>query len=155
MIWKKIVPIIPLVLILLMTSIQLGDCHSFSQSAVDRNYWPTDEWQTSTPEEQGMKSAILNEMMVKIEENNILIDSLLIVKNGYLILEEYPRSVYVQDDRHIIHSATKSFTSALVGIAIAEGYIDSVDEKLIDLLPNRTGPEKSFQSPSNANCPGN
>jgi CubicO group peptidase (beta-lactamase class C family) len=121
-----------------MTSIQLGDCHSFSQSAVDINYWPTDEWQTSTPEEQGMKSAILNEMIVKIEENNILIDSLLIVKNGYLILEEFPGSVYVQDDRHIIHSATKSFTSALVGIAIAEGYIDSVDEKLIDLLPNRT-----------------
>ena len=137
MICKKIAPIISLVLILLMTSIQLGVCHSFSQSAVDRDYWPTDEWQTSTPEEQGMRSTVLNDMMNATEENQLLIDSVLIVKNGYLVFEEYP-SVYDQDNRHIIHSCTKSITSALVGIAIEEGYIDSVDEKLVDLLPNRT-----------------
>ena len=77
-------------------------------------------------------------MMTMIDENQVAIDSLLIVKNGYMVLEEYPGSIYDQDNRHIIHSCTKSFTSALVGIAIEEGYIDSVDEKLVDLLPNRT-----------------
>ena len=138
MVWKKIVPIISIILILLMVSVQPTYGYSVSQVAADRDYWPTDEWQTSTLEEQGMKPAILNEMMTQIEANQLLIDSLLIVRNGYLVWEEYPSTTYDQDSRHIIHSCTKSYTSALVGIAIEEGYIDGVDEKLVDLLPNRT-----------------
>jgi CubicO group peptidase (beta-lactamase class C family) len=109
-----------------------------SQEAVVRDYWPTDSWRNSTPEEQGMDSALLNEMMDRIDENGVHTDSIVIVKNGYLVFEEYPRTNYDVDSRHIIHSCTKSYTSALVGIAIEEGYIESVDNKLIDLLPNRT-----------------
>lgn len=129
----RILPII--MFLLIITNVPI---HSLAQASIERDYWPTDEWQTSTPEEQGIKSTILNEMMTKIEENQLLIDSLLIVKNGYLVMEEYPSSTYDQDSRHIIHSCTKSFTSALVGIAIEEGYIPGVDAKLVDLLPNRT-----------------
>ena len=129
---------LPIILLLLAITIFPVNVQSLAQTAAIRDYWPTDGWQTSTPDEYGMKSAMLNEMMSKISENQLLIDSLLIVKNGYLVFEEYPGVVYDQDNRHIIHSCTKSFTSALVGIAIEEGYIDSVDEKLIDLLPNST-----------------
>lgn len=35
----------------------------------------------------------------------------------------------------MIFSATKSFTSALIGIAIQEGYIDSLDQRMIDFYP--------------------
>ncbi len=138
MTWKKIISIMTLSLILFITSIMPVHGYDIAQAATDRDYWPTDEWQNSTPEAQGMNSALLNDMMTAIEENQILIESLLIVKNGYMVMEEYPSVFYEQDNRHIIHSCTKSFTSALVGIAIEEGYIDGVDEKLIDLLPNRT-----------------
>jgi len=110
--------------------------NQFSSPAAD--YWPTDNWLNSTPEEQGMNSALLNQMMDRINEHNVLIDSILIVRNGYLVFEDYPRTLYDFQSRHIIHSCTKSYTSALVGIAIQEGYIDGVDSKLIDLLPNRT-----------------
>ncbi|MGY5858645.1 MAG: serine hydrolase [Candidatus Thorarchaeota archaeon] len=130
--------ILPIIVIMLVIMIIPVDGHSIAQVTTDRDYWPTDVWQNSTPEEHGMKFTILNDMMNAIEENQLLIDSVLIVKNGYLVFEEYPGVVYDQDNRHIIHSCTKSFTSALVGIAIEEGYIDSVDEKLVDLLPNRT-----------------
>jgi|GEM_PF-1907074 len=40
-----------------------------------------------------------------------------------------------RDDTHNIHSVTKSFTSALVGIAIDRGMIGSVDEKVFDFFP--------------------
>ncbi|MHA2384717.1 MAG: serine hydrolase domain-containing protein [Candidatus Thorarchaeota archaeon] len=100
--------------------------------------WPTDDWSTSTPEEQGMDSDILNVMMDGIEEHDVRIDSLLIARNGYLVFEEYLSTRFDNDSRHIIHSCTKSYTSALVGIAIEEGYIEGVDRKLVDLLPNRT-----------------
>ena len=108
------------------------------QTEVNRGYWPTEEWQIMTPESQGMSLELLNDMLTTIEDQGIYIDSIVIIRNGYLVLEEFPRGVYDSEDRHIIHSCTKSFTSALVGIAIAEGYIDGLDSKLIDLLPNHT-----------------
>jgi CubicO group peptidase (beta-lactamase class C family) len=134
----NVVRILPLVLVLLIITNVPVHSHSLAPASIERDYWPTNGWQTSAPEEQGMDSAILNKMMTKIEEHQLLIDSILIVKNGYLVMEEYPSSTYDQDSRHIIHSCTKSFTSALVGIAIEEGYIPGVDSKLVDLLPNRT-----------------
>ncbi|MFX0055645.1 MAG: serine hydrolase domain-containing protein [Promethearchaeota archaeon] len=107
-------------------------------SAQTDTLWPTHGWSISTPEEQGMNGGLLTEMMERISEHNVLIDSILIVKNGYLVFEEYLSDVYDNESRHIIHSCTKSLTSALVGIALDEGYIDSTDDLLIDLLPNRT-----------------
>ncbi len=100
--------------------------------------WPTDGWSTSAPAEQGMDTELLNDMMDRIREHEVRIDSLLIVRNGHLVFEEYPSATYDNESRHIIHSCTKSYTSALVGIALHEGYIESIDSKLVDLLPNRT-----------------
>jgi len=97
---------LPIILLLMAIIIFPVDGQSIAQTETIRDYWPTDEWQTSTPEEQGMKSAILNELMTKIDEDLIAIDSLLIVKNGYMVLEEYPGSIYDQDNRHIIHFST-------------------------------------------------
>jgi CubicO group peptidase (beta-lactamase class C family) len=101
-------------------------------------YWPTDEWSTSTPEEQDIDSNKLGEMIEYIQVNEIDIDSILVVRHGRLVFEEYPSSLYTSDTKHSIHSCTKSFTSALVGIAIQEGYIGSVTDKMVDYFPNRT-----------------
>ncbi|MFW9800726.1 MAG: serine hydrolase domain-containing protein, partial [Candidatus Thorarchaeota archaeon] len=105
---------------------------------VPREYWPSDEWRTSTPTEQGVDTTKLDEMMRYIETNALRIDSILIVRNGYLVFEEYPSSLYSPGDYHIIHSCTKSFTSALVGIAIQNGYIGDVSDRMIDYFSNRT-----------------
>ncbi len=108
-----------------------------SQSMPTGN-WPTDEWSISTPEEQGIDSDKLGNMMDYIQTNGIDIDSILVVKNGHLVFEEYPSAFYTSDVKHAIHSCTKSFTSALVGIAVQEGLIGSIDDKMIDYFPNRT-----------------
>ncbi len=93
-------------------------------------------WQISTPEEQGMNSTLLNAMLEDIEAQNYAIDSVLIIKNGYLVLEEYPNPEYNQNKTHVLYSVTKSVISALVGIAIQEGFIENVDQKVVDFFPH-------------------
>jgi len=105
------------------------------QTSIDDVPWPTKGWLTSTPEAQDMNGTKLDEMMEYIDENDIPIDSVIVVRNGNIVLEEYPLpgSAYI----HNIASCTKSFTSALVGIAIREGYIESIDQKVIDFFPDK------------------
>ena len=42
------------------------------------DYWPTQGWRESTPEEQGFDSAKLAEGLQAIQDRNIAIDSLLV-----------------------------------------------------------------------------
>jgi len=105
-------------------------------SAVD--YWPTTGWLTATPEEHGMDSSKLNEMMEFIETNEWNYDSIVIIRNGYIVFETYPGVRYDDNERHILYSVTKSVTSVLVGIAIQEGFIESVNQTMVSFFPNRT-----------------
>jgi len=57
------------------------------------------------------------------------------VRNGYLVTEAYFHP-YHQSRKHPILSCTKSFLSALVGIAIEEGYLD-LDDKVLDFFSDR------------------
>ena len=62
------------------------------------------------------------------------IHSILIVKDGYLVFEEY----FYYFSREISHaqaSVTKSITSLLAGLAIEQGYLDSVEEKVLPYFP--------------------
>jgi len=93
--------------------------------------WPYDHFETSTPEEQGMSSEKINELFAIIQQRDLDIHHLMIIRNGYVITncDFYP---YTSDNLHILNSVTKGFTSAGIGKAINEGYIKSVDEKVID-----------------------
>lgn len=117
---------------------QTASAISIQSQSLSNGYWPTDEWLTSTPEEQGIDSSKLGEMMDYIQVNEIDIDSILVVRHGRLAFEEYLSTLYTSGTKHSIHSCTKSFTSALVGIAIQEGYIGGVTDKMVDYFPNRT-----------------
>lgn len=99
-----------------------------------RDYWPTNGWRSSTPEKQGMDSAKL--MIADEFIRNRLPDafSLLVVKNGYLVFEKY-YSWGSREKYAVVHSVTKSVTSALIGIALDAGYLNSVDQKLIEFFP--------------------
>ena len=101
------------------------------------NYWPTAGWKKSSPEEQGMDPAPLIEMLKHIIQDGVDIDSITIVRNGYLIADIY---MYPADEsqKHPIHSCTKSIASTLIGIAIDKGFITGVEESVIDFFPDRT-----------------
>ena len=98
-----------------------------------RKYWPISGWKTSTPEQQGMDSAKL--MIADEFIRNRLPDafSLLVVKNGYLVFEKY-YSWGSPEKYAVVHSVTKSVTSALIGIALDKGYLNSVDQKLTEFF---------------------
>jgi CubicO group peptidase (beta-lactamase class C family) len=55
--------------------------------------------------------------------------SLLVQRNGILVAEEYFHG-FTPDSLHDVRSVTKSVISALVGIAIEEGFLPSVDEPI-------------------------
>jgi CubicO group peptidase (beta-lactamase class C family) len=59
---------------------------------------------------------------------------LLVARNGVLVSEEYFQEEDGPESQHDVRSVTKSLTSALIGIAIEEGFIENVDQTLADFL---------------------
>lgn len=98
--------------------------------------WPTTEWNTSTPEEQGLDSRQLDELLKAIEQRGLNLHSLLIIRHGYLVSENYFGN-YQADTRHQLYSVTKSFIATLIGIALDQGYLKGTDQRVVDLLPQR------------------
>jgi len=104
----------------------------------ERDYWPTEEWQTADPLDHEIDTSYLNAMMDEIEEAPHNIHSVIIVKDGYIVWEEYPENTYNPTRQHMLQSCTKSFTSTLIGIALHEGFIDNVSQRMVDFFPERT-----------------
>lgn len=95
-----------------------------------------DGWEVSSLQDEGIDVAGIEEVSREIRDidsyENVL--SMLVVKNGKLVHEEY--SPYCQRNTlHWLASITKTVTSTLIGIAIDKGFIESVDAKLYELLP--------------------
>ena len=109
---------------------------STSTSVPDPVYWPTEDWRTSTPEEQGMDSELLAKMFEHIAQNQINLHSVLIIRNGYVVTEAYFHP-YTVDTPHQTASVTKSVISILLGIAIDRGSIRGVEQPLLDFFPGR------------------
>jgi len=122
--------------------------------------WPTHGWNISTPEEQGMNSDSLFTLSKQLESGDLgYIDGMLIIRNGKIIFEEqYSNNYdslfkttntepgkynyydpnwhpyYKETKLHTMQSVSKSFTAAAIGIAIKNGQIPSVNEKVMDYM---------------------
>ncbi len=104
---------------------------------------------STSPEEQGMNSTILSGMYNYIEKNYINLHSVMVLRNGFIVNETFLEDSKIRDelnfqsnsywfideDLHNILSVTKSITSLLIGIAIDHGYIDNVNQTLLDFFP--------------------
>jgi CubicO group peptidase (beta-lactamase class C family) len=94
-----------------------------------------DGWETSSLDAEGVDLERVKELIRNILNKRFVnIHSVLLVKNGKLVLEEYFYG-YNRDKKHQLRSATKSVTSILVGIAKDQKRIKSVDEKLYESFP--------------------
>ncbi len=126
------------VLLFLLTPVGAASC------SVSAN-----ELTKAEPSEVGLDENILNNLAARIRSNpGINIHSLLIVKDNNLVYEEYFSGKdqnwgndlgvveFEGNTLHDLRSVTKSVTSALVGIAIAEGKIAGVDANAFDLFPD-------------------
>ena len=111
-----------------------GGSSAARYGAVSRDYWPTDGWRISTPEEQGMSSAYLGNATRFIVDGLYPTDSFLVVRHGYVVWEKYWSGMY-RDSLHLMQSAGKSITSILIGIAIDKGFIKNVSQRVVDFFP--------------------
>ncbi len=124
-----------IIAILLVVVSALSGCGPSTEDllAVDYTPLPGDDWETSTPAEQGLDPMLVAQVYYNAAELETLY-SLLVIKNGYLIAEDYFNEGSV-DQKDRLQSVTKSFASALVGIALDQGYLSSVDQKMMDFFP--------------------
>jgi CubicO group peptidase (beta-lactamase class C family) len=77
----------------------------------------------------------LNSEVIKLLDMGYDIHTILVIKDGYIVAEQYYSKYFKKDIEHRIHSCTKSFTSACVGIAIDQGYINGIEDKMYEYFP--------------------
>jgi CubicO group peptidase (beta-lactamase class C family) len=115
------------------TNIPKNYKYSYRQPTNDK-----DDLITGNLDNTGLDTTLLNEMMQKIIDGKYPnVHSILIIKDGKLVFEEYFYE-HNKNKLHEMRSATKSFISALTGIAIEKGYIKSKDEKVLPYFPEYT-----------------
>ena len=126
-----------LVMLLVVWTSSIGAVAAQDGNLPERDYWPTDEWRTSSPEDQRMDSEFLAQMFDYIDTAGIDIHGIVVVRHGYIVAEAYYEP-YSQGMQHLQASVAKSLTSILVGMAMQQGYLESVDQRVVDLFPDRT-----------------
>jgi CubicO group peptidase (beta-lactamase class C family) len=117
--------------------------------------WPTSGWTMATPEAEGLDAGVLSALDAEFAAGGHgYVDSMLVIRRGRLVYErsythDYralftgqdqtrgPYNYYDPDwhpyrdgDLHTMQSASKSVTSALVGIAIGRGELPGVQAKI-------------------------
>jgi len=105
-----------------------------------------DGWETARPSHAGLDEHMLTDLADRINDNTYNeIHSILIIKDGMLVFEEYSRGHdfnfrgqnfhgalinFDMDTPHNTHSATKSVVSALTGILIDKGIIQDTNVRI-------------------------
>lgn len=105
-----------------------------------RDYWPEKEWRFAAPESLGMNAKLLSGLDSAISGDSTpgrfdTIRGIVVVKDGYIAHERCFGGAVPDDARHVA-SATKSIVSALIGIAVDQGYIKSIDQCILDFFPD-------------------
>ena len=104
-------------------------------------------WELTRPEAEGIDPGGLSAAVSFVEQDpHGDFRSLVIARNGHLVAEHYFNG-NGPDSLVDIRSATKSITSTLVGMAIAQGLIPSVETPVMPLFPRympiaHDGPQK-------------
>jgi len=107
-----------------------------------------DGWQTADADSVGVDSKRLAALTQSIRNwPELGVHAILIERNGRLIYEEYfdgfderwgtplGRVTMTAETKHDLRSVTKSVVSALIGIAHAEGKIQSLDQPVVKWFP--------------------
>jgi CubicO group peptidase (beta-lactamase class C family) len=104
-----------------------------------------DGWSVSSLQEEDMDTGIIEQVTSKIMSKQFRgIHSLLIVKNGVLVHEAYFED-YQRSSLHTVYSITKSISSALIGIAIDQNMIHSIEDPVLSFFPQYSIPDSNKQ----------
>lgn len=89
-------------------------------------------WNISTPEEVGLNSTMLNTAFNEASSKSF-INSIVVIRNGKIAAEKYFNGGNV-NTYQTVRSVSKSFLSALIGIAIDKEML-RLNQKMIDYFP--------------------
>ena len=101
-------------------------------------------WNIVSPEDLGIELTSVQELIDYIKEPSLNTQAAILIKGNNIIAEYYAEG-YNKDDLVTSWSVAKSFSSTLIGIAIDEGYINSVDDSISLYLPEwKTKPQENI-----------
>lgn len=96
--------------------------------------WPTTGWKTAPPEAEGMDSTVPAQIDRYAADTFPTLLSVVLVRHGSVVFERYYQGCHAKDSVNS-KSVTKSIVSALVGIALREQYLTSLDQRLVEFFP--------------------
>lgn len=99
---------------------------------------PTQPWPTSTPAEQGMDARALGAIRQELPMSFPDVRSVVIVRNGVLVFD-YRRAGLDPNGLDEMQSVTKSVLSALFGLALKDGALQTLNVPFVKYLPARAG----------------
>ena len=98
-------------------------------------------WIEKTPESIGLDSIEVNELMDFVKISGFNTQAAILIQGNNIIAEYYGEG-YDKASLATSWSVAKSFTSTLIGIAIDEGYINSINDPITDYLPEWRGKDQ-------------
>jgi CubicO group peptidase (beta-lactamase class C family) len=109
-------------------------------------YWPGAQWRTALPAQVGMDSAAMATLSHDVRSRRWpTMRSLLILRRGYLVFNEYVDSTTPQQLQPL-QTATATVTGLLVGIAVREGRVrmgDGIPQLFPEYADQLNGPFKN------------
>ncbi|MFI5266664.1 MAG: serine hydrolase domain-containing protein [Chloroflexota bacterium] len=101
-----------------------------------RNYWPVSGWRDAPAGEHGIDQTYLDRADRYAREEAPQVAAMLVVRHGYVVFERY-YSDFGPSSHFSVASVTKSVLSALVGIALRDGLLRSVDQPIEGFFPGQ------------------
>ena len=101
-------------------------------------------WNITSPETLGIELTKVQKLIEYIKEPSLNTQAAILIQSNNIIAEYYAEG-YNKNDLVTSWSVAKSFSSTLIGIAIDEGYINSVDDSISLYLPEwKTKPQENI-----------
>ncbi len=92
----------------------------------------------STPREQGVDANGVAGFLDAVERrDDVELHSLMVLRHGHVVAEGW-WAPYTPERLHLLYSLSKSFTSAALGLAVAEGLL-GLDDTVLQHLPHLAG----------------
>jgi len=101
---------------------------------------PPFEWPVEAPAAHGMDAALLASLPDALAQTKIT--SALVVRDGAIVSEWYADG-FDETTVFPMHSCSKTFTGTIVGAALDDGLIGSLDDPISDYLPQAAGTDKA------------
>ncbi len=101
---------------------------------------PAFAWPEAGPGEMGMDAGLLSSMEEALKDSHVT--AALVVRRGAVVSEWYAEG-FDENTVFPMHSCSKSFTGAIVGAALEDGFIRSLEDPISQYLPQAAGTDKA------------